>query len=226
MSQMPVSVKRVDGGHIKGAQAVPNVLEFRCMVTGVNGKPASFTFHGHFTTPPANIQTIASAAWTSISAAWGTNIAPHCPTATTFNSVLVRDMTATTNPQFIGTGTPIPGTGGLIAMPPQNAVVITENLTMRGKGLKGRLFIGGWDTSADAGAGQISAAANTAANALGTAIQNFLTGQSLTPCVAQVHRQAYMSYTGAQHAERLATFAAVSSYTVNNLRWDTQRRRA
>lgn len=222
---LPLSVKKVDGGHIKGAQAVPNVIEFHCIVQGANLKSASFIFHGHFTTPPANMQTLAGTAWTTLSTAWGTNIAPHCPAATQFNAVQIRDMTATSNPIFIGTGAAVPGTGALPAMPASNAVVLTENINARGRGLKGRIYIGGWDTSADAGAGSISTAAQTAANAFGTAIQNFLTGNALSPCVAQVHRQAYQSYTGATHAERLASFVGVTSYTVNNLRWDTQRRR-
>jgi hypothetical protein len=87
------------------------------------------------------------------------------------------------------------------------------------------MYVGGWATTADAGAGQIALPASTACNAFGTAIQNFLTGNNLSPCIAQVHRAAYIGITGAQHAERLASFIAVNSYTVNNLEWDSQRRR-
>jgi hypothetical protein len=225
MAALPQSVKKKDGGRIGGAQACPNVVEYRCLVTMPNGKQASFAFNGHFTTPVANMQTLAGAAWTAISSAWGTNVAPHTPPETRFQSVHVRDMTAPSNPVFIGTGAAVPGTGADPAMPSDNAIVLSENITQRGKGLKGRMYIGGWDTSADLGGGVISPAASTACNALGTAIFNFLTAQTQTPCVPQVARAEYLGITGSHHNARAASFAPVSSYTVNDTEWDTQRRR-
>src|SRR5215467_12711595 len=108
MAQLPVSQKKVDGGHIKGAQDVPNVIEFRVISQLPNLKNASFAFYGHFTTPPTNLQTLAGAAWTAISAAWSTNFAPHMAPASQLTAVHVRDMTSHTNPIFIGTGAAVP----------------------------------------------------------------------------------------------------------------------
>jgi hypothetical protein len=145
--------------------------------------------------------------------------------ATLFNNVFVRDMTNFTNPVFVGTGTAVAGTGGAVAMPENNAIVLTENIAARGRGAKGRVFLGGWAQNADVTVGGISGTVQTALNALGTAWANALSGQSLTPCVAQVARQQYQGVTGTVHAQRNAGHVNVSSYTCRDLIWDTQRRR-
>jgi len=222
---MPQSQKKKDGGKIAGPANVPSVIEIRCGVQLPNGKTGNFVFHGHYTTAPPNMQTLAGALWTAISGAWGTNLAPHMAPATTFNNVSVRDMTSYTNPIYVGTGTAIPGTGAATAMPPQNAIVLTENVAQRGRGSKGRVYIGGWDTSADGGGGAISGVAQTAVNNFGTAVQNAISTNGLTPCVAQVARQQYQGITGTVHPARNATFVGVTSYICQDLRWDTQRRR-
>jgi hypothetical protein len=110
-------------------------------------------------------------------------------------------------------------------MPENNAIVLTENIAARGRGAKGRVFLGGWAQNADVTVGGISTTVQTALGALGTAWANALTAQSLTPCVAQVARQQYQGVTGTIHAARGATHTNVTSYTCRDLIWDTQRRR-
>lgn len=223
---MPVSVKKKDGGHIAGAQAVPNVIEIRFSIMLPNQKLIYHTAHGAYVpgTPPS-MATLAQALWNSISSAWNTNLASLMHTQTQFQQVFCRDMTNVTNAVFVGTGAALPGTSASPAMPENAAVVLTENVAQRGRGAKGRIYLGGFATNADAGAGLISAAAQTAINAFGTALANAINAQSLTPCVAQVHRAQYQGVTGTIHAERLATHVTVTSYTCQNLVWDTQRRR-
>jgi hypothetical protein len=134
-------------------------------------------------------------------------------------------MSNFTNPVYQGTGTAVVGTGGAVAMPENNAIVLTENIAARGRGAKGRVFLGGWAQNADVTVGGISTTVQTALGALGTAWANALTAQSLTPCVAQVARQQYQGVTGTIHAARGATHTNVTSYTCRDLIWDTQRRR-
>jgi hypothetical protein len=110
-------------------------------------------------------------------------------------------------------------------MPENAAIVMTENINIRGKGLKGRCYLGGWSTAADAGGGVIAAAAQTAVNNFGTAILNALNAQSLTPCVAQIARQQYQGITGTIHQARPMGHPTVLGYVCRDLVWDTQRRR-
>src|SRR5262252_2103439 len=125
MTQLPASQRKKDGGKIPGAQPVTNTIEVMVIQSGANAKSANHVFHGFFATAPASMQTLANALWTAVSNAWGTNLAPHMAPAAQLTAVHVRDMTAITNPVFIGTGTAVPGTGTLPALPAENAVVIT-----------------------------------------------------------------------------------------------------
>jgi hypothetical protein len=110
-------------------------------------------------------------------------------------------------------------------MPENISAVLTENVTVRGRGAKGRVYLAGWANNADAGNGTILPALQTALNAFGTAIFNGITGAGFTPCVAKVARQAYTGVTGTPHLARAATYAVVSTYVCRDLVWDTQRRR-
>lgn len=222
---MPISVRKKDGGKIPGPANVPGVLEIKFIVQLPNQKMVSGSFNGYTVTPPANLQTLASGFFTSISGAWSSNLALYMATQTVFTRVELRDMTSYLNPVYIGTGAGIPGTSASPAMPVANAIVLTENIAARGKGLKGRVFLGGWATNADAGSGLILGAVQTAINAFGTAVFNAISTQTLVPCVPQPARQQYQGLTGTVHAARGASHVNVTTYTCANLIWDTQRRR-
>lgn len=220
------SSRRVDGGRIRGPQNVPNVLEIRFVVQLPNGRNSVGVLHGAFTSAPTNLQTLANTLFTSLSSAWATNLGALMSTTTRFTSVAVRDMTSALNPIFIGTGTAAVGTDPANAMPPRLAAVLTENVAIRGRGMNGRIFLGGWTVTADAGAGLMSGAAQTALNAFGTAVFSAISAQTLIPCVAQVPRQAYLGLTGLAHPARAASHVNVNSYTSRDLIWDGQRRRS
>lgn len=221
----PQSQKKIDGGHIKGAANCANVIEVRMQFQLPNTKGMNLIVHGSYITAPANLQTLATALFGSLSSAWGSNLGLYMATTTAFQNVFVRDMTDHTTPVFTGTGTAVPGTSASPAMPVNAAIVMTENVNVRGRGAKGRVYLGGWATNADAGAGLINDAVRLAINAFGTALASALSAQSLTPCVAYVQRQAYIGLTGTSHPIRPAARPPVTSYICQDLRWDTQRRR-
>jgi hypothetical protein len=222
---MPVSVKKKDGGKIPGPANVPGVIEIAMVFTLPNGKLARNVVHGAYTTVPPNMQTLANALFTSISSAWATRLGALMATGCIFQNVQVRDMSSFTNPIYISTGTAQPGTGPGSPMPADNAIVLTEQIASRGKGLKGRIFLAGWVVAADSGQGQITAAAQTACNSFGSDLLAAISAQSLVPCVAQVARQQYQGITGTVHPARPANHVTVTSYTCHDLEWDTQRRR-
>jgi len=218
------SVRAVDGGHIKGAADVPQVVEIRNFGQLDNGKDYSFALHGAYVTTPPDMQALAAGLWTSLSNAWSTHLALYMSSSTKFNRVEVRDMANHLLPVFIGTGTAVVGTGVEMAMPADVSAVVTANIQARGKGMKGRVFIPGWTVLAN-NSGFIDDPVISALNAWGAAVIQALTTQGLTACVAQVRRQDYTGLTGALIPARNAGHVVVSSYTCRNNEWDTQRRR-
>lgn len=222
---MPISVRKKDGGKIPGPATCPNVIEIRMEFTLPNGKTSHVVAHGSYAVLPPSMQGLANALWTSISSAWSTDLAPILSTGTTLRNVLVRDMTAATNPVFVGTGTAVPGTSAVAPMPADASIVLTEEVATRGRGLKGRMFLGGFTTAADGGQGTITQTAQDAVTAFGTALNNAITAQALTPCVAQVARQQYQGLTGTIHPARNAKPVNVTLYHCKDAEWDTQRRR-
>lgn len=224
---MGQSVRAVDGGKIKGSQDVANVIEIRMQQLLPNGKTAFWTVHGSFpagTQPPA-LPGLATSLFTGISNAWTTRLATFMHPSTSLVAAFVRDMTSHLNPYFESTGAAVPGTGTGNAMPSDAAIVLTENVAQRGRGLKGRIYLPGWTVAADAGGGVIADPVFTALNLFGGDLQTVINSSGLTACVAQVARQAYVGLTGTQHLARGASHVTVTSYACRDKEWDTQRRR-
>lgn len=225
MTQLPVSQRAVDGGHIKGAQPVPLCYEIVMRQTLPNAKVATMKAHAKYVTPATNMQTAVNSLYTAISAAWLSNLAPLMHSTTRFNSVSLRDMASVTNPVFLSTGAAVPGSGVGNALPSQDCVTLTAHINQRGKGLSGRSYWSGWIVDADAGNGLIDVAVQAAMDQFGQALFTALQNIPATPAVAQVERAAYISLTGATIQHRPANTALVLSYTCKDLFWDTQRRR-
>jgi hypothetical protein len=225
VTQLPQSQRKIDAGRIKGAQAVPNALEIQIRQIGANGKSANFTCHAQYATTPPSLATLAAALFTSIGTAWGTNLGPQMAAASRYTGVWIRDMANVNNPIIVGTGAPTSGTNVGMPLPPEVCIVLTENTIIRGKGMKGRMFISGWADSASDLGGVISDVAFNAVTGFGTALFAAITAQNLTPCVAEVARQSYIGLTGTTHLNRTAKTVGVSSYTARNNEFDTQRRR-
>lgn len=224
----PQSTKKHDAGRIPGAAAVANVLEIRILFNLPNQKQASITFHGYNATMPAVNVALANTLFSSLSSTWSTNLASYMaagPPATQFAAVYIRDMTNAGYPVFQSSSSAVNGTSASPAMPVNVALVLTENLNVRGRGAKGRVYIPGWATNADAGGGVAVGAVQTAVTAFGTGVFNAITAAGFTPAVAKVARAAYTGYTGTPHLQRAATYAQVISYICRDAIWDTQRRR-
>lgn len=219
------STKKHDAGRIPGPANCPNVMEIRCWFNMPNGKIVSGALHGWAATLPPPTVALANTLFSALSSAWSTNLGTYMHTGAVFTSVVLRDMTSFTNPLFQSTSASVAGTGTGAAMPESNAIVLTENLNVRGRGAKGRFYLSGWVQSADVTTGGISTTVQTAINTMGTAWLNAINTNGLTACIAQLHRQQYMGYTGTVHADRPPGHPNVTSYVCRDLVWDTQRRR-
>lgn len=225
MSQIPVSTKKHDAGRIPGPAACPNTVEVRLQWLGANGRTFYSFLHGSFTGTFLPTVAIANTIFSAISSSWSTNLASFSPTACTLAGAQIRDMTSASNPVFASTAAAVAGTSVSVAMPESVALVLTEEVNQRGRGAKGRIYVPNWATNADASGGLALGTVVTAMNNWGTGIFNALNGSSLTPCVAKVARQQYVGYSGATHNARSAAPVAISAYTCQDARWDSQRRR-
>lgn len=232
---LPTSTKKHDAGHVPGLWNCPNTVEIRMQVALPNGKTMMHTIHGTYTSTPSNMQTLTNALFSSLSSAWSSNLGTYMHTGTIFQFVYCRDMANTNNPVFQSTGAAVAGTGTGAALPDSAAIVMTENINARGRGAKGRIFLGGFVQSTDITVGGISGTVQTAINTMGAAWISALSAQSLTPAVAKPPRYAYMGFTGTAHAQRgtpgsggtpgIGSAVPVTSYVCRDLIWDTQRRR-
>lgn len=222
---LPVSTKKHDAGRALGPQAVPSCIEVILVWSTPAGRLFNTTIHGRnlgsFVPSVASANTLQ----TAVNTAFTANLAIYHPTTYTLFQVKVRDMSNVSNPQFTSTGAAAAGTSASINMPESNAIVLTENVNIRGRGAKGRIYIPNWATNADAGGGNILAAVQTALNTFGTSLLTMFTNNGMVACVAKPHRLAYMGVTGTSHTDRPAATADVVSYTCRDLLWDTQRRR-
>jgi hypothetical protein len=223
---IPTSTKKKDAGRISGPASCANVCEIMGTWTLPNGRVIHGAFHGWASPLPSMSVGLANTLFGAFSSAWSTNLATYMHTGTSFNGVAIRDMTSPTNPIFLSTSAAVAGTSSsTVAMPESMAIVLTENLNVRGRGAKGRVYLGGWSQSADVTTGGISSTVQAALNAFGTAVLNGINSNGMIACLAQVPRQQYIGYSGTNHPARPAGHPVVSSYTCRDLVWDTQRRR-
>lgn len=220
------STKKHDAGRIPGPYNNPGVVEITLIFGLPNTRLARSALHGYAATPPGMSVAFANTLFGALSAPWSSNIATYMHTGTTFQSVVVRDMTSFTNPTYQSTSAAVAGTSAsAVAMPESMAIVLTENLNIRGRGAKGRLYLGGWSQNADVTTGGISSTVQTALNTMGTAWLSAISTNGMTPCVNQPPRAQYMGYTGTTHPARVAGHPTVTAYVCRDLVWDTQRRR-
>ena len=219
------STKKHDAGRIPGPANCTGVMEIRMFFGLPNGKTISGTLHGFNATLPTPSVALANTLFGALSSAWQSNLATYMHPQTSFQSVVIRDMTSFTNPTYQSTSAAVVGTGTGAAMPESNAIVLTENLNIRGRGAKGRVYLSGWVQSADVTTGGISSTVQTAINAMGTAWLNAINTNGMTACLAQLARQQYMSWTGRTVPARPMGHPSITSYVCRDLVWDTQRRR-
>jgi len=219
------SQRKVDGGRIPGAQAVPQCVEVRMWFTHPTTKIFTCTLHGRNSGSFNPSIATANNLYIAMEAAFHTRLNTYMAVGLRFDAITVRDMTDPTFPEFRSNAASTAEGAGPTALPADVSAVLTENLVSRGRGQKGRCYLAGWATSADTGTGQILAATQTALNQLGTDWMANMLAASLVTCVPKPARQEYIGLTGALHPARDAGTIDVSSLTCRDTEWDTQRRR-
>lgn len=145
--------------------------------------------------------------------------------ATSLFNVGIRDLRAANLPLVEGTAAPLIGTSVSPAMPASVALVATLRTSGAGRGFRGRVYVPNWATNAQTAAGQATAGAVTALSTFMGNVQTDMAAQGITLALAQPARATYTGTTGTVHPARTAAAQAVTSITVRNAIFDSQRRR-
>jgi hypothetical protein len=87
------------------------------------------------------------------------------------------------------------------------------------------MYIPNWTADAAGGGGVALAAAVTALQNWANTITGALAGQGYTWVIGQPARNGYTGSTGTQHPARAASSQVVTSASVRDAHWDSQRRR-
>jgi hypothetical protein len=221
----PASTKKHDAGRIPGAYIIPNCVEIGVVWGLPNARGGHSFFHGGNAGSTVVNVGLANTLMASLVSAFNANLASFIATDASLSYLWVRDMSLTTNPSINTTLSGAAGTSASNAMPAQNAIVVSEKSTQRGRGANGRAYIPGWADNANAGGGVIAPALVTAFGTFCTAWFSGIGAAGLTPALAKPARNAYTGYSGAEHAERAASWVQVQEYYLRNNVFDTQRRR-
>jgi hypothetical protein len=218
------STRKVDGGRIPGIAEIQNGIEIIMKFTAVNGKTGSIRTYGQNEGAFVPSVAMANQLYTAIGNHWATRFATWMHQIE-FLSLSVRDMTSHLNPEWVSTQPALTIGAVASALPPDVALVLTAQCNERGRGANGRLYVFGWNTTADQGNGQAADGARIALTGWGSDIMLELNNVALSAAVAKPKRQEYIGLTGALHEARDAHLAQVVAYSCRDLEWDTQRRR-
>lgn len=157
---------------------------------------------------------------------------------TALNFVAIRSIQSPDQPEYIGSGAGVVGTGTGDPLPLANALCYTLRTTLAGRTHRGRIYLSGYTESANDTTGRAAAAAGTASLAFINAIATAFSNNGLTLAVVSrpservqivkttFHADGTTTVNTKTHDARPGGVLGISSIQQRNLIWDTQRRRA
>lgn len=216
----------LDPGHKGGPVVVPNCVQIVLNWNTSSGRGAHNVLYGRAGGVPAPTSAQAEAIRSALTtgAAW-TAVAALMPTAHSLASVSLRSVHTPNNPLVLSTGAAAPGTSANPGLPNEMAICVTLRTGSAGISGRGRTYLPGFDNAQVNVANQIAAACVTAVNTWVAGWASIFSSQGYTWVLGLPARNAYTGSTGTQHPARDATSVAVTTATVRNNTWDSQRRR-
>lgn len=217
---------RQDPGSIGGPRIVPSCAEIVLLFGLESGKQAHIILGGRYAGGFAGTSTQAGAIHTALStgAQW-TALAAFLATSTVFQGVTIRNIATADQPIIPSVTTTQAGSSASPALPSESAVVVTKRTAFTGQSGRGRAYIAGFATNALGAGNVVAAAAVTALQNWANGIGGALAAQGYTHVLLLPARKEYIGATGTLHPARNATSRDISSMTVRNNTWDSQRRR-
>jgi hypothetical protein len=215
-----------DPGALGGPVVIPSCAQLRLLWTTGSGKAAhnvlTVRYNGAFAGSAAQLNSILTglttgAQWTALSA----HIAPTAGLV----AADIRDINQPNQPIIPSTGAGAVGTSSGSELPNEVAVCVTLRTAFTGPQNRGRLYVPGWATTALGANNTIAAAAVTALTNWSSIIAGVLSAQGYTWCIGHPARQAYTGSTGTVHPARVAGSVPITTISVRDNHWDSQRRR-
>lgn len=217
-----------DPGYLPGPKIIPGAAMVRLNWSLANGRIAHNILYATYTGTPALGVATAQAIFAGIinGALWSTMAAFIIP-GTTLTGVTILDVRSGTGVEFNSTGAAMPGTSAGTGLPDEVAIAITLRTATRGPSGRGRIFMPGWASSATAVGGVIAAATVAAINAwAATNLAGVMATNIGSPVLGLPARKGYTSpVTGRVFPARAATTVPITTFTVKDNHWDSQRRR-
>jgi hypothetical protein len=217
-----------DPGYHPGHKVIPNTAQVVINWTLTDAKIAHNVLYANYTGTPAFSNTVAQAIFSAItSGAQWTALAAFLAPTTALRSVSILDIRTTTGVLFTSTGTAVPGTSTGTAMPDEIALAVRLSTAERGPSGRGRYYVPGWATNSIGTSGTVAAAAVSALQSWAQIAVSGALNTNIGPQVLGLpERNAYTSpITGADFDHRDAHNVALTSITVPDNHWDSQRRR-
>jgi hypothetical protein len=137
--------------------------------------------------------------------------AANLSTTVALASVGTRDISSANNVEFIDTGAPVAGVGGTGLLPLQVAYCVTLRTARAGKSFRGRVYLPGFQTSANDATGHVVAGNRDVAVGFVDAIRAALPAQGVTLSIV---------------SRKNLTTEPVTAVQGRDLIWDTIRGRA
>lgn len=215
-----------DPGYDPNNRTIPSCVEIALNYGLESGKQGHSILHARYAAGFTPSSAVANSILTGLtSGAQWTALAAFISTTNSIQGLTLRDLNSPNQPLVPTTVGGSVGSSASPSMPNEVALVGTLRTGNVGPAFRGRLYFPGWATNA-LGTGNVAAAAAVTAyqNWLNT-IPTVLTGQALSFALGQHSRVAYTGVGGKQHPARAAGTVLITSQTVRDNHWDTQRRR-
>jgi hypothetical protein len=184
-------------------------------------------------------QALADTLGVAIKSAFVSNLGTQMNTSVGLVRVGVRDLSTANQAEFLDSNATSAGTGLGDSLPQQTAVCVTLRTALSGKSFRGRVYLGGFSEAENDPGGNSLQAVSTASVAFMTAVSNALIASSMNLAVASRPAEAYTITKFTQHSDgttstdtigrgaaRAGQSNRVTSLSVRDLRWESQRRRS
>ena len=217
---------RLDPGAIGGPVHIPSCAQITLVWTQEDGKLAHNVLYGRYIGAFAGSVAQANTIMTGLStgAAW-TSLAAYLATNTTFTGVHIRNVDVPDQPIIESTNPPVAGTGSLPALPNEVAICVTLRTAQSGRQFRGRLYLPGFNWNCLEAGNLILPAAVAGVNGWAATIRSVFSASGYTWVIGQKARAAYTGSTGTAHPARDADSVDITTASVRDNHWDSQRRR-
>jgi hypothetical protein len=215
-----------DAGSIGGPKIIPSAAEISLVWVQGSGKIAHNVWTGRYSGTFAGTAAQANGILAGLTgnSQW-TALASFLAPAVGLSGVTIRDLGQPNQPIISSTNPGFAGTSSGTELPNEVSAVITTRTAFTGPANRGRVYVPGFASNALGAGNVIAAGAVTALQNWATIIAGALSSQGYIWCIGHQARAAYTGSSGTQHPARVAGTVPITTVSVRDNHWDSQRRR-